>query len=1618
MADKIKIPIEFIPQGIAGIKKALKTFESAVKSVAGSLRKISEQSVHSEQQWTFLYISFVNRRIAAAKREHTARMQMLNEYKAALRDLPAIPTATTTARGGGSSASSNAAARQAAAEQVTLAENASKKAAAAYERAERQKQDALYRTKSEVARAVDDEIALEKLRGDRVMQLTSRLYRDKQISEQQYRSGLNQGAAIIANAETKIFDQREKAAAAANARMTRQQAEANVSIARSLDDQVALATARHDLRVARYGEMLNKQKISENTFTSAVAASQNKLASDLGAIEDKRVAKVRASTQQELQDRLRLNEIIARSTGGQAGAAKLIEVERDKRIAAVNDIAARYNWGAAEITKAHQQIRVGAEKELAALQQGAYQELSTNLMQIGYRLGVAGAAMLAGFNAAVAPAMELEHSLSALNAVVQPTTEEMEMLTEQTLDLGKASVFTATQVAQGMKFLGQSGFEASEVLTAMPHILDMAAAGEMDLARATDIATGVVRGFNAGIAELPHMADVLAATAVKTNAEINDLGESFKYVGPIAASAGATFEDVSASLGIIANAGIRGSMGGTALRQTFSALLAPTKQQARMLEELGIQLTDAQGKFIGFIPTVAEFERVFQNINSDAEKTAIVMRLVGDRAGPALSVMIKKGAAEINKLATELKNADGEARKMAELRLDNLQSAIDKLKKSWDAFLVTALTPTLKVAKNVVLFFKDIVDAATEVMAKFDLASAAVKVFVGALGTLGFAATIAGGLTLIAGTLGTIKLLLPQIISGFGMMGTTIKAVSGYTLVTSSLMSKFFLGMKVALGDLNLAMASTIKTSEQLMIALGAIAKIVIPIIVITVVLKFVYDEVTKAVENYQGLIDETNVGIVEAQAKARELGDLIAAVGGARPQAEVELAARKSYEAQKGYLEAIKKLKDDGAKSDDARILVLEAALKRERATLGKNYKAQKTELEKFHAERKAISERLSQLGIMPKVSEDDKSEIQQFQEMIGGLAAYIGTLGGTKAFGPWKDEAEGLIQKMQELDAQVRVLEGNMTRQRAAGNALLEPAKEAPPLVALSEQIVELGNLAEGMSGAISALMNQIEQDSADAAAGIAMIPDELAREAASVQNSLSSWQRRHDLIMNSDASKMQIDNIKAMITKLGELERSETKEGENYKNLLKTVTDAAKDAFEKRKSFLAESLKSMTPREEEHAKKVMDLQNQIAQAALNAQLERERMSRPSNLQPDQAGALDIQQLEKLYQQFQDAVASGNVTLANELANTIKSTASSTVSSVQGAMSTPFDKMTEEFKKTFFTSGGESAREFYAAWESNQRRLDMPLPKNEQELNRLLQDEVNTLGSMSDKAKSFWDDVTKWQQDSLQKQKDAEQDRLTTIKDITSQIKAEIKTVNEEMAALFNAFGESGKALALKIESKGTFDEAKDRLADFQKDVDKRMTLKVAVELLFTSSGGTSDFVRYLADEVKKNLPQAKRWGGPIAGKIPGRGGGDRVRALLERGEYVVRKEAVDKYGPAFFNAVNTMKLRSGGLVEFLGGIRRLATGGTAVNNDGRVWSRSSVSNYISNTMSTLTSPVVALATGGPVESPSASSAPAVLGSYKLDLKVGGQSYPLFGTKQVVEAVIETLRREGATT
>jgi len=224
----------------------------------------------------------------------------------------------------------------------------------------------------------------------------------------------------------------------------------------------------------------------------------------------------------------------------------------------------------------------------------------------------------------------------------------------------------------------------------------------MGIGEATDIVTGILRGYGKDVSELGHVNDVLVSTFQRTNSELTDLGVAFRYVGPIARSAGVSFEETSAALGILSNAGIKGSMAGTSLRGAISKLLDPTAKAKKVIQELGLQVTDSHGRLLPLVDIVAQLE-------VHADKTSAFMTLFGQRAGPAMAALATQGADALRKLTTEISNSGGVAQKVADTQVRGLQGAWIKMQNAGEALKIT-------VGERLAPAFTLLADTATGVM--------------------------------------------------------------------------------------------------------------------------------------------------------------------------------------------------------------------------------------------------------------------------------------------------------------------------------------------------------------------------------------------------------------------------------------------------------------------------------------------------------------------------------------------------------------------------------------------------------------------------------------------------------------------------------------------------------------------------------------------------------------------------------------------------------------------------------------------------------------------------------------------------------------------------------------
>lgn len=304
--------------------------------------------------------------------------------------------------------------------------------------------------------------------------------------------------------------------------------------------------------------------------------------------------------------------------------------------------------------------------------------------------------------------VDFQRVMNRVGAITGAVGEEFAALEATARKLGETTVFSAVEAGQAMDLLARAGLDANEVITATAKVLDIAAAGQLELADATRIVLGVVKGLGIELEDLTEANDILVKTFISANVTLIDLGESLKFVGPIAKASGQDLTTLAALLGKLGDAGIRGSLAGTSLRRSLAALINPTKEAAKVLKLLEITVTDGQGQMRNFI-----------DILDDLEKAGItnqqVFKIFGQRAATAI-LALKEGVPGIRELKKALDDAGGTAKRVAERQLKGLVGALVRMKSAIEGAKISIgeeLAPTIeKIAEGITDFARD-VSAAT-----------------------------------------------------------------------------------------------------------------------------------------------------------------------------------------------------------------------------------------------------------------------------------------------------------------------------------------------------------------------------------------------------------------------------------------------------------------------------------------------------------------------------------------------------------------------------------------------------------------------------------------------------------------------------------------------------------------------------------------------------------------------------------------------------------------------------------------------------------------------------------------------------------------------------------------
>lgn len=293
-----------------------------------------------------------------------------------------------------------------------------------------------------------------------------------------------------------------------------------------------------------------------------------------------------------------------------------------------------------------------------------------SLTALGTGAALVGGAIAAGIGRPLLDAIRIASefqramNLTAVLASVDRTSEVFDKLRDSARDLGATTQFTAVQAAEGMQFLARSGFEASEILAAIPTVLNVAAAASIDLGRAADLSTNILRGFNLTVEELPQAVDALASAFTSANVDIEELAASFREVGPIAAQLNQRFEDIASVVAALGDAGIKAGKAGIALRRFFINFQQDMAKSNSSLRRAGIEIRDSSGQFRPLID-------IFVDISKSSIDSTSKIRLFGARALAAAGV-IENTSDSLTAFSEVLQRDIGRAARIAGVRLEGL----------------------------------------------------------------------------------------------------------------------------------------------------------------------------------------------------------------------------------------------------------------------------------------------------------------------------------------------------------------------------------------------------------------------------------------------------------------------------------------------------------------------------------------------------------------------------------------------------------------------------------------------------------------------------------------------------------------------------------------------------------------------------------------------------------------------------------------------------------------------------------------------------------------------------------------------------------------------------------
>lgn len=399
-----------------------------------------------------------------------------------------------------------------------------------------------------------------------------------------------------------------------------------------------------------------------------------------------------------------------------------------------------------------------------------WKEVGGNIENAGKKLLPVTATVTALGTVSVKTAADFESSMSKVAAVSGATGSDLEALSKKAREMGSKTKFSASEAAEAMNYMAMAGWKTEDMLSGIEGVMNLAAASGEDLATTSDIVTDALTAFSLSAQDSGHFADVLAAASSNANTNVSMMGETFKYAAPIAGALGFSVEDTAEAIGLMANAGIKGSQAGTSLRTIMTNLSGDVKICGQNIGEVTIATTNADGSMRDLSDILADCRVAFSGL-SESEQAAAAEALVGKNAMSGFLALMNASEGDIDKLSGAIDNCNGAAQNMADIMNDNLEGQLTILKSQLQELAISFGEILLPAVKKIVGWIQG---------------------FINVLNSLpdGVKETIVT-IALTAAALGPVLIIVGKVISAIGTIMTIIPKLAGVINAAKGVIAAF-----------------------------------------------------------------------------------------------------------------------------------------------------------------------------------------------------------------------------------------------------------------------------------------------------------------------------------------------------------------------------------------------------------------------------------------------------------------------------------------------------------------------------------------------------------------------------------------------------------------------------------------------------------------------------------------------------------------------------------------------------------------------------------------------------------------------------------------------------------